>query len=164
MPVKLNSYESFADSLDSIYKNPKLTSDSLVQKVDERGDLLEEESSYDNNLVFPTNYRLERRKQEEQLKKSSADETMYGYQPPSWTPEWVKAGYSRSITGITERMIKGEAIKEDYDLNIVEDVGATLISFLQPLDWATMIAGGGVGGLAAKQALKTGAKEAIKKD
>lgn len=163
MPVKLNSYEAFADSLDSIYKNPKLTSDSLVQKVDERGDLLEEESSYDNNLVFPTNYRLEKRKQEEQLKKSSADETMYGYQPPSWTPEWVKAGYSRSITGITERMIKGEAIKEDYDLNIVEDVGATLISFLQPLDWATMIAGGGVGGLAAKQALKTGAKEAIKK-
>ena len=53
MPTKLNSYEAFADSLDSIYKNPNLTSDSLIQKVDERGDLLEEESSYDNKLVFP---------------------------------------------------------------------------------------------------------------
>ena len=41
-------------------------------------------------------------------------------------PDWVKDGYQNSITGLTERVSKGQAIKE-YDLNIMEDVGATLI-------------------------------------
>ena len=39
----------------------------------------------------------------------------------------------------------------DYDPNMVEDIFATVVSFLTPTDIATMALGGGVGGAAIKK-------------
>jgi hypothetical protein len=66
---------------------------------------------------------------------------------------------------LSEQIVSGEQRFDlgKYEPNMLEDIGATVISFIQPLDFATMAAGGGVGGFAAKQALKSGAKEALKK-
>jgi len=114
-----------------------------------------------DNSFDPLQFITERDSEIKKLSTSSEDETMYGYQPPSWMPDWVKAGYQNSITGLTERIKKRQPIKE-YDLNLLEDVGATLISFIQPLDIATMVAGGGIGGFAAKSVIKEGTKQAIK--
>jgi len=160
MSAKPEQYDLYDKTLDILFKNPQLATDNILQQVDATGDYLE--SSYDVDDSFdPLKFISERDSEIEKLSTSSQDETIYGYQPPSWMPDWVKAGYQNSITGLTERVKNGQPIK-NYDLNLLEDVGATLISFLQPLDLATMVAGGGIGGFGARTALKEGAKQAIK--
>ena len=160
MSAKPEQYDLYDKTLDILFKNPQSATDNILQQVDATGDYLE--SSYDVDDSFdPLKFISERDSEIEKLSTSSQDETIYGYQPPSWMPDWVKAGYQNSITGLTERVKNGQPIK-NYDLNLLEDVGATLISFLQPLDLATMVAGGGIGGFGARTALKEGAKQAIK--
>ena len=160
MSAKPEQYDLYNKTLDILFKDPQSASDNILEQIDATGDYLE--SSYDVDDSFdPLQFITERDSEIKKLSTSSEDETMYGYQPPSWMPDWVKAGYQNSITGLTERIKKRQPIKE-YDLNLLEDVGATLISFIQPLDIATMVAGGGIGGFAAKSAIKEGAKQAIK--
>ena len=70
----------------------------------------------------------------------------------SW--DFMKAGYNRSISGTTEKLLQGESRYnvDEADLNIAEDIGATVISFLMPLDILTMAAGGAIGGAVANTA------------
>ena len=160
MSAKPEQYDLFNKTLDLLYKDPKSVNDNILSQIDSTGDYLESAYSVDDSYD-PSKFKRERDYEIEKLSTSSEDETMYGYQPPSWMPDWVKAGYQNSITGLTERIKKQQPIKE-YDLNLLEDVGATLISFIQPLDIATIVAGGGIGGFAAKSAIKEGTKQAIK--
>ena len=160
MSAKPEQYDLYNKTLDILFKDPQSANDNILEQIDATGDYLE--SSYDVDDSFdPLQFITERDSEIKKLSTSSEDETMYGYQPPSWMPDWVKAGYQNSITGLTERIKKRQPIKE-YDLKLLEDVGATLISFIQPLDIATMVAGGGIGGFAAKSVIKEGTKQAIK--
>ena len=80
------------------------------------------------------------------------DENSYG---------WMKSAYNNSLTGLTEQLVTGKQrySLEDYDPNILEDIGSMALSFLMPLDMAAMALGGSiakgisVGGVAAKGAL-----------
>ena len=160
MSAKPEQYDLYNKTLVILFKDPQSANDNILEQIDATGDYLE--SSYDVDDSFdPLQFITERDSEIKKLSTSSEDETMYGYQPPSWMPDWVKAGYQNSITGLTERIKKRQPIKE-YDLKLLEDVGATLISFIQPLDIATMVAGGGIGGFAAKSVIKEGTKQAIK--
>ena len=69
----------------------------------------------------------------------------------------LKDGYNRSLTGMTQALTSNKQQVfdlKDYDPNIVQDIGAGLVSFFMPLDFATTIGGGVVGGIAAKSAAK----------
>ena len=81
-------------------------------------------------------------------------ENLYGFIPGSWLPSWVKDGYNRSIEGMAQQVIKGSPVfstGKNYDPNMLADIGATIVSFLTPTDFATMALGGGVGGVALKK-------------
>mgnify|MGYP003146432504 CR=1 FL=1 len=162
MPTDPQSYRSFSSALEKLYQNPNSVSDQTVDRFYDTSDYLEEDSNYKNSSFSLSDFYKEKNNQIEQVKVSSDDESLYGFQAPTWTPDWIKAGYNRSITGMAIKALNGEKIKE-YDLNVMEDIGATVISMVQPIDFATGIIGGGVGSLAARQALKTGTKEALKK-
>ena len=161
MSATSEQYDIYGKTLDLIYNNPESVNNKILQDIDYTGDYLESAYESTDGDFSISSFLKERDKEIERLGVSSEDETMYGYQPPSWMPDWIKAGYQNSVTGLTERIRKGQPIKE-YDLNLLEDVGATLISFIQPLDIATMAVGGGIGGLTARTAMKEGAKQAIK--
>tara|TARA_R100001594_G_scaffold149980_1_gene209486 strand:+ start:3793 stop:10332 length:6540 start_codon:yes stop_codon:yes gene_type:complete len=60
---------------------------------------------------------------------------------------WIKAGYERSLTGQTRRLLSGKnkffdpndlEDPDNPDLNIFEDIFATALSFSMPLDWLTL--------------------------
>jgi len=161
MSATPEQYDIYGKTLDLIYNNPESVNDKILQDIDYTGDYLESSYESTDGDFSISAFLKERDKEVERLGVSSEDETMYGYQPPSWMPDWIKAGYQNSITGLAERVSKGQPIKE-YDLNLLEDVGATLIGFIQPLDIATMAAGGGLAGFGARSAMKEGAKQAIK--
>ena len=81
--------------------------------------------------------------------------------------DWMKEGYNRSLTGAVEELMTGEARYEldDYNLNWAEDIGATVLSFMMPLDLIAMTAGGGIGkgafyasGLAKRATVEMGKK------
>lgn len=96
--------------------------------------------------------------------QSGRNEKLYGFIPGDWLPNWVKQGYNQSIEGMAQQVIKGEpvfTIDQDYDPNMLEDVASTVLSFLTPTDLATMVLGGGVGGLAVKSSMKTAAKKLV---
>ena len=63
-----------------------------------------------------------------------------------------KDGYNRSLQGMVYEMTQG---KKKYNLSgyhpgLVSDIAAGVASFFQPLDFATTVVGGGVGGAATK--------------
>ena len=165
MPTNPESFSSFANALNTAYSNPDGVSNENVNRLYEAFDYLDADSDPANDKFDPYAYRAELLNETNKLKASTEDETLYGFIPGDWLPSWVKDGYNRSITGLSEQIVSGEQRFDlsKYEPNMLEDIGATVISFIQPLDFATMAAGGGVGGFAAKQALKTGAKEALKK-
>ena len=165
MPTNPESFSSFANALNTAYSNPDGVSNENVNRLYEAFDYLDADSDPANDKFDPYAYRAELLNETNKLKASTEDETLYGFIPGDWLPSWVKDGYNRSITGLSEQIVSGEQMFDlsKYEPNMLEDIGATVISFIQPLDFATMAAGGGVGGFAAKQALKTGAKEALKK-
>jgi len=165
MPTKPESFSSFSNALNSAYSNPDAVSNENVNRLYEAFDYLEADSDPVNDKFDPDAYTAEFLNETNKLKASTEDETLYGFIPGDWLPNWVKDGYNRSITGLSEQIVSGEQRFDlsKYEPNMLEDIGATVISFIQPLDFATMVAGGGVGGFAAKQALKSGAKEALKK-
>ena len=134
-----------------------------IQKVQNTGDYLEQKSDYDNNLFDPSSYYDALLEKNTEYKTPKEDKDLYGFIPGDWLPDWVKAGYNQSITGLSEQIATGDARFDlsNYDPGILEDVGATIISFIQPADLALMIGGGGIGGLAAKSATKAAVKKAI---
>mgnify|MGYP003646729867 CR=1 FL=1 len=90
--------------------------------------------------------------------------------PESYLPNWIKAGYNNSITGLATQITTGKQafkISEKYDPNMAEDVAATLVSFFMPADMAIFAGGGGIGGTvlkaSTKQAMKAMVKSGMKK-
>jgi hypothetical protein len=89
----------------------------------------------------------------------------------SWWPNWMKAAYSQSITGIVHNLVSGEAPFDlrKYEPGMVEDIAATVISFLMPLDIATFAAGGiagraitsGMKGRVIGKLVKSGVKKEV---
>ncbi|MAH49586.1 hypothetical protein CMI37_27435, partial [Candidatus Pacearchaeota archaeon] len=69
----------------------------------------------------------------------------------SW--EWVKDAYNRSLQGMVDRMLTGKKrykLDKGYEPNVLQDIGSTALSFMMPLDFLAMAAGGAAarGGLA----------------
>ena len=67
-------------------------------------------------------------------------------------PNFVKKAYNNSITGMAEEMSTGQKRFDlsGYQPGVLEDIGAGLLSFAMPVDLATTLAGGGIGGAALK--------------
>jgi hypothetical protein len=86
--------------------------------------------------------------------ESFFDEKLYGFVPGGWLPDWVKQGYNQSIEGMAREVLRGKPVfnvDQNYDPNMLEDIGATVVSFLTPTDVGSMFLGGGIGGLAVKK-------------
>ena len=69
----------------------------------------------------------------------------------SWN--WVRDAYNRSLQGMTDKMITGKQrydLEKGYKPSVLEDIGSTALSFMMPLDFLAMAAGGAAarGGLA----------------
>ena len=85
--------------------------------------------------------------------------------PESWLPDWVKLGYNNSIEGLSRQILTGESayeVTENYTPDMWGDLGATIISLIQPGDAASLVLGGGIGGAAFKASAKTAAKAMMK--
>jgi len=86
--------------------------------------------------------------------QSSRDENLYGFIPGGWLPDWVKTGYNQSIEGMAQQVMSGNPVfnvSESYDPNMMEDIAATVVSFLTPTDVAALFLGGGIGTAAIKK-------------
>ena len=86
--------------------------------------------------------------------QSAKDEQLYGFIPGGWLPDWVKQGYNQSIEGMAQQVMSGKPVfnvDKDYDPNMMEDISATVLSFLTPTDIASMFLGGGIGTAAIKK-------------
>ena len=160
MPESTRIYSSFSDTIEGLDDN---ASESTIAKLQTTGDYLNEKSSFDNNLFDIESYSKALLDQNNSYRTSKEDENLYGFIPGDWLPDWVKAGYNQSIQGLSERILTGNERFDlkNYNPNILEDIGATLVSFLQPADVGLMIATGGVGGLAVKSATKASVKKAL---
>ena len=78
-------------------------------------------------------------------------------------PRFVKEGFNNSITGLAIQIATGNAPfnLKDADPNLLEQVGSTVVSFLQPLDLATTFIGGGVGSIPARKLATLAAKRLV---
>ena len=91
--------------------------------------------------------------------QTQKERKLYGFIPGEWLPNWVKQGYNQSIEGMARQVMNGEAVfnvDEGYNPKMAEDVLATVMSFATPTDFATMVMGGGIGGVAVKGAVAKG--------
>ena len=72
--------------------------------------------------------------------------------------DWMKAGYNRSLGGMTEQLVTGDQRYnvDEEDFTLLQDIGASLISFFMPLDLLTLSAGSLAGRAVAGTALKKG--------
>lgn len=99
--------------------------------------------------------------------QTEKERALYGFIPGEWLPNWVKQGYNQSIEGLARQVMNGEPVfkvDEGYNPNTAEDILATIMSFATPTDAGAMLLGGGIGGLAVKQAaVKTATKEFAKR-
>lgn len=93
----------------------------------------------------------------EQLKKREENPTENSILDSNPVLNTIKDGYNRSLTGMTHAMSTNKQQVydlKDYNPNLVQDLGAGLMSFFMPLDLGTTIGGGGFAGQAAKIAAK----------
>lgn len=62
-------------------------------------------------------------------------------------PGFMKSAYNQSLTGMADELIQGGATFDltGYDPSTVEDIAATVLSFVMPLDLATFYFGGQIG-------------------
>ena len=91
--------------------------------------------------------------------QTEKERRLYGFIPGEWLPQWVKQGYNQSIEGMARQIMNGESVfkvDENYDLNMLEDIAATVMSFATPTDFATLALGGGIGGAAVRGAAVKG--------
>ena len=82
----------------------------------------------------------------------------------NWIPDFIKQGYNNSITGMARELAIGKKPFdiEEYDPNVLEDIGSGVVSLFMPADLITMVAGGGVGGFAVRSAAKRAGTMATK--
>jgi hypothetical protein len=111
MPTNPESFSSFSNALNSAYNNPDAVSNENINRLYEAFDYLEADSDPVNDRFDPYAYRAELLNETNKLKTSTEDETLYGFIPGDWLPNWVKDGYNRSITGLSEQIVSGELIK-----------------------------------------------------
>ena len=80
-----------------------------------------------------------------------------GYWIDDESYDWVKAAYNRSLTGNLEQLITGNQRYnvDETDFNLLEDISASFLSFLMPLDIFSMWTGG-VAGKALSKGLAKG--------
>jgi len=78
-------------------------------------------------------------------------------------PDWVKFGYNESITGLSQKLLTGEKPFEieNYNPSVMEDIGASIVSFLMPTDWLTF-GGFAKAGKAVFNASKMATKQMVK--
>ena len=165
MPENTNKYSYYTDLLDNAVSNQDAYSDSIetLQYYTDR--LNQPFESPDKNYEYYEPQAMEQATAE--VKEPREDPELYGFIPGKWLPDWVKAGYNNSIEGLSYNIATG---KQVYDLGnydpqnegFLEDIGATIVSFLTPTDVAAMYLGGGLGGFAVRSATKKAATEAIK--
>ena len=91
----------------------------------------------------------------DEITTSKEDPDLFGFVPGEWLPDWIKVGYNNSIEGLSRQIITGEKRwnvpnEVSENLGTMEDIGATIVSFLTLTDVGAMIAGGGIGGFALK--------------
>jgi hypothetical protein len=160
MAESTKQYSYYDDLLNSLSGD---LDDVSIQKVQNTGDYLDQKSDYDNNLFDSSTYYDALLEKNTEYKVSKEDKDLYGFIPGDWLPDWVKAGYNQSITGLAEQVATGEARFDlsNYNPGILEDVGAMVVSFLQPADIGTMIASRGVGYAFARAGAKTAVRKAI---
>ena len=162
-PKSLQSY--FIDTLDSALDNQEEYGDytyglqNLSDKVNQ---------PYEKPTMSLDSY-FEQAKSDatNDIKESREDASLYGFIPGDWLPDWVKSGYNSSIEGLSYQIATGDKYFDlgEYETKnpgVLEDIGAGIISFLTPTDIATVAIGGGVGGFAARSAIKASAKKGIK--
>jgi len=77
--------------------------------------------------------------------------------------QFAKAGVNQSISGLAFQLATGKAPfkLDNYDPNLLEQIGSTIVSFLMPLDIATVVAGGGVASLPAKKAAQVATRKLV---
>ena len=82
----------------------------------------------------------------------------------STTPDFVKQAYNQSLTGLAQQMVTGEQAFDlsGYNPTVVEDIAATVLSFVMPLDAITLGITGGAGGLIVNQGSKVVIKMLVK--
>ena len=80
------------------------------------------------------------------------------------TPDFVKQAYNQSITGMVHQLISGEEAFDlsGYNPNVIEDIAATVLSFVMPVDVITLGVTGAAGGLIVRHAGKVALKTLIK--
>ena len=88
-------------------------------------------------------------------------------------PGFIQEGYNRSLMGLAQQIITGEKAFDlsGYDLGTLEDIGATVVSFLMPADFLLTIGTGGLASIPAKalakrtvaQLIKSGIKDQVAK-
>lgn len=63
------------------------------------------------------------------------------------TPNFVKGAYNRSLTGVAHEIAFGQPAFDlsGWEPNVIEDIAATVLSFIMPLDVATLGAGSAMG-------------------
>ena len=61
--------------------------------------------------------------------------------------EWAKSAYNSSITGLAYQMYNGEQRfnLDGYNPGMVSDIFSSVLSFMMPMDFATMFVGGAIG-------------------
>jgi len=137
--------------------NPNMTVEQLVndfRAVDPRYNNMSDELAYKViTRKFPQ-YKLESQQSEYKPNDESGIIDQLG---TIW-----KDGYNRSLQGMAEAIATGK--EQVYDLGnyhpgVVADIAAGVASFFTPLDFATTVAGGGIGGILAK----AGGKQTLKK-
>ena len=77
--------------------------DVSIQKLQNTSDYLEQKSSYSNNLFDPASYNTAYLEKQKEYQQPKEDKDLYGFIPGDWLPDWVKAGYNQSITGLADR-------------------------------------------------------------
>ena len=97
-----------------------------------------------------------RRRREERASQNTNTDAGYLNSFQSWLDgpidenswNWVRDSYNRSLQGMTEEMITGKKrykLDAGYEPNVLEDIGSTALSFMMPLDFLAMAAGGAIG-------------------
>ncbi len=73
--------------------------------------------------------------------------------------------YNNSIQGLSYQIAQGEQAFDlrDWEPSMLEDIGATVLSFMMPVDFLTFAATSGVGGLVARGVMKRSVALATKK-
>lgn len=71
-------------------------------------------------------------------------------------PSQIRKGYNDSLQGMAYEMSTGQKRFDvsDYDEGVINDLAAGIASFFAPVDFATTVLGGGVGGAVTKSLVK----------